>query len=102
MTKKRKALLIAEIVLSAIILIMSIVLLVLMFNAGKEEAQGEVQLPPATESTVTLPPSIEEETGDGDGEIKTDVSLDASAIVRNPDPEVTDTQINYVTKEEPQ
>ena len=102
MTKKRKAFLITEIVLSAIILVMTIVLWVLFFNASKEEAQDDFQQPPAAESTVTLPPSIEEETGDGDGEIKTDVSLDASAIVRNPDPEVTDTQINYVTKEEPQ
>ena len=102
MTKKRKAFLITEIVLSAIILVMTIVLWVLFFNASKEEAQDEFQQPPAAESTVTLPPSIEEESGDSNGEVKTDVSLDASKIVRNPDPEVTDTQIDYVTKEEPQ
>lgn len=102
MTKKRKPLLIIEIVLSALVLTMSIVLLVCMLNAGKEEAQGEVQPPLASESTVTLPPTIENTLEETDKAIKTDVSLDASAIVRNPDPEVKDTQINYVTKEDPQ
>jgi hypothetical protein len=31
---------------------------------------------------------------------KTDISIDASAIEKDPNPEVIDTQIEYVTKEE--
>ena len=69
MTKKRKAFLITEVVLAAIILAMTIVLWVLFFNAGKEEAQGKLQQPPAAESTVTLPPSIDGESGDRNGEV---------------------------------
>ena len=99
MTKRKKVFLITEIILSAIILVTSIVLIVLTVNKGTAEEQGEVQVPPATESTVTLPPAIEADDSEN-GPPKTDISIDASAIEKDPNPEVIDTQIEYVTKEE--
>ena len=62
--------------------------------------QSEEQQPPAIENTVTLPPPIDENTEETDGKPKADISIDASAIVKDPEPEVVDTKIEYVTKED--
>lgn len=97
---KKKSFLIMEIVLSAIVLVTCIVLILLVLKTGREELQNEEQQRPAIENTVTLPPPIDENTEETSGKPQADISIDASTIVKDPEPEVVDTKIEYVTKEE--